>query len=483
MAQVPALAEESGPRAFGNRAVVTAATAWSADIGARMLRRGGTVYDAAVAAALAETVLLPPKCGLAGDLVALVLRAGQAPPEALVAVGPAPRRLGAALRGRSLAATGGLSVGIPGAPAGYRALAALGVVPLAELAAPAIALARQGFPWPAISADLTALSADLLREQNPDGTVYLPDGVPPAEGTATFLPGLAEVLERFVADPERPFSGDLGDAVYEAVRSRGGVLERDELDTAESRWSSAASLPDDRGLTFWATPPPTHGPSLLDAVDGMRAGLGQAELVERVEAAVARRAASGADTGAGGGTSVVSAADQAGNAIVLVHSNSFQRYGSGIVVEPYGLVLSNRPGRGFTGVPGHPNFPAPGRRPVTTLHVWAARLDDGSILTGATPGGENQMRWNAQTLAGIRAGERDPGALVAAPRWGRFGGRLMVEEGFASDEVAALEASDDVELVPRHSLRSAQQVLHLRRPDGSLVAGADPRTGAAARAV
>lgn len=483
MSDVLPAAKGGDSRATGSRAVVTAATPPAADIGARMLRAGGTVFDAAVAAALAETVLLPPKCGLAGDVVALVLRAGRADPEALVAVGPAPRRLGAALRERPLAATGGISVGIPGAPAGYRALAALGAVPLAELAAPAIGLARHGFGWPAISAYLTARSSDLLREQNPDGTVYLPDGVPSAEGTATVLPGLAEVLERFVADPERPFVGDLGDAVYEAVRRRGGVLERDELDMAEGRWSPAASLDDDRGLAFWATPSPTHGPSLLDAVGAMPAGPSQAELVERVEAAVARRAASAADSGAGGGTSVVSAADQAGNAVVLVHSNSFQRYGSGIVVEPYGLVLSNRPGRGFTDVPGHPNFPAPGRRPVTTLHAWAARLADGSILTGATPGGENQMRWNAQTLAGIRAGERDPGELVAAPRWGRFEGRLAVEEGFAADEVTALRGRYDVELVPRHSLRSAQQVLHLRRPDGSLVAGADPRTGAAARAV
>ncbi|MCU1650877.1 MAG: gamma-glutamyltransferase [Pseudonocardia sp.] len=93
-----------------------------------------------------------------------------------------------------------------------------------------------------------------------------------------------------------------------------------------------------------------------------------------------RRRSTHADSSIGGGTSVVTAADTAGNAIVLVHSNSFQRYGSGIVVAPYGLVLSNRPGRGFTDDPSHPNFPAPGRRPVTTLHAWAAETPDGSLL-------------------------------------------------------------------------------------------------------
>ena len=42
------------------------------------LRDGGNAYDAAVAAALAETVLLPPKCGFGGDLVAIVIP-GSAP--------------------------------------------------------------------------------------------------------------------------------------------------------------------------------------------------------------------------------------------------------------------------------------------------------------------------------------------------------------------------------------------------------------------
>ena len=56
--------------------------------------------------------------------------------------------------------------------------------------------------------------------------------------------------------------------------------------------------------------------------------------------------------------------------------------------------------------PGHPNFPSAGRRPATTLHAWAVGGPDGAgvRLMGGTPGGANQMPWNAQTLARVLAG-------------------------------------------------------------------------------
>ena len=452
--------------ATGERAVVTAAHPIAADIGAGVLRDGATVYDAAVAAALAETVLLPPKCGLAGDVVALAFRAGVPEPEALISVGPASRRLGAAVRERGLPATGGLSVGIPGAPGGYAALATRGRFALRRLAAPAIELARMGFPWPGISAYLTAQSVEILRAQNPGGVCYLPGGTPAPDGAKTTLPGLADLLECFVDSPTGLYEGAVGDAVHDAVRRRGGVIERDELSAAGASWVAAARVEPPEGTVLWTTPAPTHGPSLLDAVRSLPVGAGPAAVMAHVEHAVARRTLEAGGVAAGGGTSVVTAGDRAGNAVVVVHSNSFQRYGSGIVVEPYGLVLSNRPGRGFTATPGHTNFPAPGRRPVTTLHAWAAGLPDGSVLTGATPGGENQMRWNGQTIAAVRDGQHDPAELVRAPRWARHGGRLTVEAGFSERDLAALGGSADVTVVPHHSLRSSQQAVHLRTSYG-----------------
>ena len=108
-----------------------------------------------------------------------------------------------------------------------------------------------------------------------------------------------------------------------------------------------------------------------------------------VMAAIARQRR---ELGDPGGTSMVSAADASGTVVVVVHSNSYPRFGSGIVVPEYALTLANRAGRGFTPEPGHANFPERGRRPATTLHAWVVSDATGAPRwTGATPGGVNQL--------------------------------------------------------------------------------------------
>src|SRR3546814_10791433 len=83
------------------------------------------------------------KCGLAGDVVALLQRAG-GPVEALLAIGRGPLALN---QGARLQATGPASVGGAGAPEGYAVLAAVGKRSLADLVAPAISMAEEGVQW------------------------------------------------------------------------------------------------------------------------------------------------------------------------------------------------------------------------------------------------------------------------------------------------------------------------------------------------
>lgn len=479
--EVAVMAEQCTGR--GARGVVCAAAPLAALAGATVLREGGSAYDAAVAAALAETVLLPPKCGLGGDLVAIVLPAGATEPEALLAIGGAPAGLAAVAASGAWREVGATSVGPPAAPAGYLALAARGRLPLHRLVAPAVDLARHGFPWAAVCRALSVQAAALVREHHPDGCAYYPGGVPFDAGALVRLPGLAATLEAFADEQDAFLAGPVGAAIVAAVQERGGVLSLDDLAGARAEWVPCA-----RGaagpLTAWATPAPTHGPSLLDAVALAGTDDTPAVTYQRVLGAIAARKATLRDPS---GTSMVSAADADGTVVVVVHSNSFPRFGSGIVVPGWDLVLANRAGRGFTPTPGHPNFPVAGRRPATTLHAWAVADADGRPrLLGATPGGANQMPWNAQLLGRVVAGCEEPGVLVTSPLWEWLpdDDGVRIEGGFDPQHEAGLGAvAPRVVHAGRWGCRSAQQVVRVARDGEPWVGAADPRTVGAALGV
>jgi gamma-glutamyltranspeptidase / glutathione hydrolase len=435
----------------------------AAHVGVEVLRDGGNAFDAAVAAALAETVLQPPKCGLAGDLVAICRRA-DGDMRALVSIGGAAQGLADAVRrtGR-LPPTGALSAGVPGAPAGYAALAECGRLGLSRLLAPASELALGGFVWSRVVDVLTREAQDLLRRENPDGCVFLPDGAPPAGGSVVRLPGLARLLDHYAEAGAELFAGEPGRALCAEVSRRGGVLTEADLRQATASWCDPAEVVVG-GTRLYATPGPTHGPSLLDAVQQAGAGASASDVWPTVRSVTQARRESLGDVPADRGTSVVAAGDGDGNAVVIVHSNSFPQYGSGIVVQDYDLVVSNRAGRGFSAVSGHPNFPAAGKRPATTLHAWG--LDPGdrhgsSLILGATHGGENQMPWNAQLIVRILAG-MPPAQAMLAPLWqgGTADDALTVERDLPDDDKRALAAAGArlTEAAP-WTLRSGYQIV------------------------
>ncbi|ROO86649.1 gamma-glutamyltranspeptidase/glutathione hydrolase [Actinocorallia herbida] len=457
--------------ASGTLGAVAAGARPAAAIGTAILLQGGNAYDAAVAAALAETVLLPSKCGPAGDVVALHLGADADRPASLISVGKAPARLyGAAeATGWAPCVTGPLSVGVPGAPAGYSALAARGRLGLAALTRPAIDLARRGIIWSSVNRRLVAESLDVLTEWQPQGTRYSPTDGPLPLGSRVRLPGLADVLTEFADRGAELFTGALGERVVAYVTGHGGVVEPADLRPVPPLETPAGHAPID-GTDVWATPAPTYGPALL-------AALAEGGAPEAVRAALAGlRAPTGLPPALVDGTSTVAAADAEGNLVVLVHSNSFPRYGSGLVVPGLDLVLSNRAGRGFTFLPGHPNAPLPGSRPPTTLHAWAAKDSSGAWVLGATPGGEQQVPWNTQTLRRLLdlppdlAPDLAPAALataLAAPRWEFTASGDLLREG---------------DRLPEFGARSAHTIVR-RDADGTLTAVADPRQDTAAVAL
>jgi gamma-glutamyltranspeptidase/glutathione hydrolase len=462
MALVAELVECNG------RCAVTAASQAAVGAGIAMLARGGNAYDAALATAFMENVALPMKCGLGGDVVALVIDGGR--PEALVSIGPG---IAALSDGKPLVLTGPTAIGIPGAPAGYAALAARARFPLSELVRPAIDAAENGVQWSRIAVALTQESETLLRKHNGDNR-FLPGGKLPQAGETFRLPGLAQLLGRFAERGAGLFHGVEGERLAARIRDAGGFMTAEDLSVNPAQWFAAISL-EAGGSTVWATPHPTHGEGLLISLQAaLEKGKPPVAAARFAREELRRRSREPADSG----TSVVTAADDAGRHVVIVHSNSFPTYGSGVLVEEWDLVLNNRPGRGFSSnvPPNASNAPKQGRVPLTTLNAWAVSRGD-RLYTGATPGGVNQAIWNLQTVLDCLDGKA-PGEIVTAPRFSLDASDNATWEG---NHPAA--RSGDGKVAATLSNRSATQVIMRNVMTGVVTAAADPRMSARAVAL
>jgi gamma-glutamyltranspeptidase/glutathione hydrolase len=136
----------SGRSPIFGRDVIATSHPLASQAGMAMLMRGGNAVDAAVAAAMALTVVEPTGCGIGSDAFAILWdghalhglnSSGRSPaawtPERFAGRPAMPER-------------GWDAVTVPGAVAGWVALnRRFGTLPLAEVAAPAIRFAREGF--------------------------------------------------------------------------------------------------------------------------------------------------------------------------------------------------------------------------------------------------------------------------------------------------------------------------------------------------
>ncbi|MEP9377423.1 gamma-glutamyltransferase [Aquabacter sp. CN5-332] len=446
--------------------VVTAAHFASASAGAAAFAKGGNAFDAALAACFMDTITLPMKCGLFGDLVALVRRAG-GPFEALVSVGAGCLALG---EGATLERVGPRSVGVPGAPHGYKLLHEYARLDLPTLIAPAVGAADAGVPWSRVSRSYVVEAKDLLAKLSPTNP-YAPGGVIPELGETRRMPGLGRLLEAFAQHGEALFETGVGERIIDELARRGGILRMADFAQRPGQRLAPEVREIAPGCVLAATPFPTHGPRLISAATDVLAGTASAlDAVRATRAAAKREGREHLD----GGTTLVTAADAEGNVVVVLHSNSFPQFASGIVMDD-GLILNNRPGRGFdlTAPEGAANAPAAGKVPWTTVHAWMMERD-GARIVGATPGGVNQMPWNVQMVTELARGAA-PDAAVTAPRWA-----LDAQDVLSAEPDALPDGVAPDKAVGALALRSCQQIIALSEEGGLHLAAADPRTGCAA---
>ncbi|MFE7135221.1 gamma-glutamyltransferase family protein [Streptomyces sp. NPDC057638] len=459
-----------GPASYGLAAPHTLAT----DAGAAVRRAGGNAVDAALAAAIALTVVYPHQCAVGGDLIALVAL----PDGRVVSVNGSGAAAAAAdptaVSGPRMPVTGPLTVTVPGMVAGWATLHRLaGRLPWERLFAEAVAYARDGVPTaPGVATALRAEAA-LLTHDPGMREVFFPGGAPLAEGAPLRQPALADTLERLAAEGAAAlYEGGLGARLTASLRALGSPLTRDDLarHTTETGAPLTAHF---RGEEYLTAPPNSQGLHLLQAlgiVERLPADadlLGaDADLTARVFDAITRdrdryladprhadvpvaellgaarldrladdirgtpygdgptsQRNGSAPPGAArrneaarpsGDTVAVVAADAEGYAVSLIQS-LFHSFGSGILDPATGVILHNR-GSFFDLAPGAPNRLAGGKRPAHTLMPVLTRRD--GEVTGAhgTMGGKAQPQIHTQLALRIAAGD-GPAEALGRPRW------------------------------------------------------------------
>lgn len=205
-------------------------------IGEDVLASGGNAFDAFVAVVAAENVLAEGASSLAGPLGVLLHHAEQRRTEYLDADFNDPLDPGAVCTAERPEA--GRPVLVPGAPAGLEALAGRhGTRPLAELLAPAIALAEGGFPVNNLMASYIAQRAGVLKATEHGRRTFLPGGRPLRPGDRLRLPEMAAFL-RALAEKgaAHVYGGAWGDAFLSASRDAGCTLTSADLAAYRVQW-------------------------------------------------------------------------------------------------------------------------------------------------------------------------------------------------------------------------------------------------------
>ncbi len=265
------------------RHAVVAQEGQAAEVGREVLLRGGTAIDTAIATAFALAVTLPEAGNLGGGgfIVAYLADSRQVVTVDFREKAPraaTPRmyldRQGK-LRPRHRA--GALAAGVPGTVRGLGlAHARWGKLPWADLVAPAVGLARSGFP---ISADLArSLNAQLQERSNsatspgdgrlgdfPESVAALarPDMAPWKAGDRLIQRDLAATLARIAASgPDEFYTGETSRLICRYMEAKDGRITREDLTSYQARIRPAVHT-SFRGFDVWSMGPPSSGGIVL----------------------------------------------------------------------------------------------------------------------------------------------------------------------------------------------------------------------------
>ena len=253
------------PGATGEHGMVVTDATLATKVGVEVLQTGGNAVDAAVATAFALAVVYPGagNIGGGGFMVARI----DGTPHALDFRETAPAAATPDLYAKKRekggdSRYGHLASGVPGSVAGlWEAHEKLGSKKKtwAELVAPSIKLAKEGFAVDAELARAVAQGQKRLSGYPASAALFLPKGAPLAEGATWKNPDLAAALERIAEKgPAGFYEGRTADLFVAEMKRGGGLVTKADLAGYKAKWRTAVEF-DYRGHHVISMPPPSSG--------------------------------------------------------------------------------------------------------------------------------------------------------------------------------------------------------------------------------
>lgn len=453
------------------------------DVGVEIMRRGGNAVDAAVAVAFALAVVYPEagNIGGGGFMVARMADGTEAALDFRETAPLASHRdmyLDAAGELTDRSVVGHLASGVPGAVMGlWEAHRRFGSLPWADLVAPAIALAEEGFPVDRELAASIRGASSLLGRFEGSAELFLPGGTPIAEGSRWSNPDLGRTLRRIAENgPDGFYAGETADLIVAEMQRGGGIITHEDLRRYRAEWRDPVSF-SYRGHRILSMPPASSGGITLAIIANILEGypldrlgwhtdatlhltaeamrrafadrnhfLGDPAFVQfpqqlltsesyaaRLRETIDRQQATPSMEVRPGlveqaeptQTTHFSVVDQQGNAVALTTTIN-ALYGSGVTIRGAGIVMNNemddfaaKPGSPnmFGLVQGEANAIEPGKRMLSAMTPTVV-LDsnDRVIMVTGARGGPRIITAVFQVISNVLDFGMDVGAAVHAPR-------------------------------------------------------------------
>lgn len=491
----------------------------------QIMAAGGNAMDAAIAACAVQCVVEPGSTGIGGDCFALYAPNGSDEVVAYNGSGRTPAALNPEwFRERGLTEVPRQSpsaVTVPGAiDAWIRLHADHGRLPFADLLAPAIRFAEEGYAIaPRVHRDWL-LEQDLLAADPTAARIFLPAGRTPKVGEVHRQPELAQTLKRIVAEGRSGFyEGAVAEDMVSYLRSLGGLHTMDDFAGARGEYVTPV-VTDFRGYRIHECPPNGQGIiallilNILSRFEAKGDPQSPDRLHIEIEAtrlAYAARDAWIADPDTSDvpvdellsdaladrlagmidlrhaltdlppfemplhrDTVYISVVDRDRNAVSFINS-IFDCFGTGLVSPRSGIILHNR-GQSFSLEPGHPNEIGPSKRPLHTIIPGMVTRNGRVKMPFGVMGGYYQALGHANLISKVLDYGMDLQEAIDLPRMmpTSDGTKVETEQTLADSSRAELERRGFT-FVPAQDPIGGAQAIRIDWENGTLTGASEPR--------